>query len=102
MNIKIIIAVTIAGLSLATTAFAQGESTPGVAGGVYSRTIAGGLDNTTLPENGSEGAVQSPNSLPPGFYDGTPQARYAQSTNQWFAQQAAHRFAQSQQTDPHS
>jgi hypothetical protein len=46
--------------------------------------IAGGI----LPTNGSEGPVQTANSLPPGFTDGTEAVMYAQSVQRTFAAQA--------------
>ena len=89
MASKLLIATTVAVLSLATTAFAAGTG--------Y------GFDNTTLPENGQNGAVQSPNSLPPGFYNGTPQQLRADAANRWFAQQATnYNYAQSRQAAPRS
>ena len=83
---KLLVVSTVAALSLATTAFA---ATPG---------YSAGFDNATLPENGQNGAVQSANSLPPGFDNGTTQQLYAQSVNRWFAQQGASRhYAQARQ-----
>ena len=41
-----------------------------------------------LPPNGSEGAVQTANSLPVGFAVGTPAYEYAQSVQRYFAEQA--------------
>jgi hypothetical protein len=38
--------------------------------------------------NGGDGIVQSENSLPPGFEDGTAVQQYALSVNRYFAQQA--------------
>ncbi len=85
MASKLLVAATVAALSLATTAFAAPYST--------------GFDNTTLPENGQNGAVESPNSLPPGFYAGTTQQRRADAANRWFAQQAASQhYAQARQS----
>ena len=114
MNTKILIAATVAAMSLATTAFAGGEGagdpfpyhTPGItsSGGVDSpanRGVTAAFDNTTLPENGAEGAVQTANSLPRGFENGTVAYMEAQSVNRWYAQQAEHRFAQSHQAQPH-
>jgi hypothetical protein len=40
-----------------------------------------------LPSNGSNGIVQSANSLPPSWADGTSAYAYAQSVNQYFAEQ---------------
>ena len=84
MTSKLLVVATVAALSLATTAFAAPYST--------------GFDNTTLPENGQNGAVESPNSLPPGFDNGTTQQRRADAADRWFAQQAASRhYAQLRQ-----
>jgi hypothetical protein len=41
----------------------------------------------------SEFAAQSPNSFPPGFFAGTPEALYQQSVNRYFAQQSQHAAA---------
>ena len=116
MNTKIIIAATVAALSLATTAFAgEGQggyqattdsfsaATPSVQTGAQQypsdgTQVIARFDNTTLPENGQNGAVQTANSLPRGFENGTLAFTQAQSINRWFAQQAEHRFAQQQQT----
>ena len=95
MTSKLIIATAVAILSLSTTAFAAGGDLPGAA---TARGATYGFDNTTLPENGSQGAVQSPNSLPPGFYNGTVQQLRADAATQWFAQQDERsRYAQSGQ-----
>ena len=84
MASKLLVVTTVAALSLATTAFAAPYSV--------------GFDNTTLPENGQNGAVQSPNSLPPGFYNGTTQELRAQAQDRWFAQQAvANHYAQARE-----
>ena len=126
MNTKIIIAATVAALSLATTAFAGegqtrdqlipptpligaasetygfGATVPGVQTGSQQYQgytpgqVSVGFNNATLPENGQNGAVQTANSLPRGFEDGTPTYMEAQSVNHWFAMQAQHRFAQRQ------
>ena len=113
MNTKIIIAATVAALSLATTAFAQeGGRDNNVPSYNYSFSAAAPsrdtgsqgyepgndrvhavFDNTTLPAVGSEGAVQTANSLPKGFENGTVAFTQAQSVDRWFAQQADHRFA---------
>jgi hypothetical protein len=45
-----------------------------------------------LPPNGSEGIVQTANSLPPGFAIGTPAYEYAQSVQRYFAAQEARRM----------
>ena len=114
MNTKIIIAATVAALSLATTAFAQegGQDRTSVTYGVSAAPPAsdtgsqayqagnGGVravfDNTALPALGAQATVQTANSLPKGFEDGTVDYTQAQSVNRWFAQQAEHRFAQQQ------
>ena len=100
MTSKLMIAATVGMLSLATTAFAgQNSADQGSGGAAY--TV--GFDNTTLPENGSQGAVQSPNSLPPGFETGTVAELHAQSVDRWFASQAVrHHYAQAQQVAPRS
>ena len=121
MNTKIIIAATVAALSLATTAFAGEGSGGGLSSaaptspytsGLVADTGAaqypganpglslGTLNNVTLPQNGQEGAVESPNSLPPGAMVGTPSYMYAQSVNRYFAQQADNRFAQARRLRP--
>ena len=61
------------------------ESTPTFNGPSVRITTAG-----TLPTNGSEGVVQSANSLPTGFENGTAAYEYAQSVNRYFAAKAAH------------
>lgn len=44
----------------------------------------------TLPTNGSQGAVQTANSLPRGFENGTVAYAQAQSVNRYLVAQAAH------------
>ena len=61
-----------AGGSEAYPDFAAAQSVPVTAGGV-------------LATNGSEGPVQSANSLPVGFANGTPAYEYAQSVQRAFA-----------------
>jgi hypothetical protein len=56
--------------------------------------FADGLWNDTAPTYGGNSAVVSPNSMPPGFNDGTPQAYHAQAVEQWFASQGYPRFAE--------
>ena len=46
------------------------------------------VSGQVLPPNGSEGIVQTANSLPPGFLIGTPEFEYAQSVNRYFAARA--------------
>ena len=113
MNTKILIAATVAAMSLATTAFAEGEGAgnpfpyqkPGInavtSPSAANNGVTASFDNTTLPENGSEGPVQTANSLPRGFENGTVAYMEAQSVNRWFAQQADHRFAQTHQIKTH-
>ena len=94
MSSKLMIAAAVATMSLATTAFAGQNSASDSAGGA-GYTV--GFDNATLPENGSQGAVQSANSLPPGFATGTVPYMQAQSVNRWYASQAArHHYAELQ------
>ena len=124
MNTKLIIAATVAALSLATTAFAEGEGN-GDPFPVHTAAIASGpvafardtgsqqypaynpalswseASQVTLPPNGSQGPVQTANSLPSGFENGTVAYTEAQSVNRWFAQQADHRFAMLGQRRPH-
>ena len=119
MNTKLMIAATVAALSLATTAFAQGGSqdsfrvpgqtiyaapTADTGSQQYPASSAVGevtaLNNAVVPPNGSEGAVESANSLPAGAMVGTAQYAYAQSVNQYFAQQQQHRFAATHQAQP--
>ena len=57
------------------------ESYPGFSTGSAVPIVAGGI----LQPNGSEGIVQTANSLPPGFMNGTPQYEYAQSVQRYFA-----------------
>jgi hypothetical protein len=45
-----------------------------------------------LPPNGSEGVVQTANSLPAGFAVGTPAYNYAQSVQRYFAAQEVRRI----------
>ena len=122
MNTKLIIA-TVAALSLATTAFAaegNGDPFPFRAPTVtspatqYVARDTGSQQYPTpnpafsssfngapiLPVNGSNGPVQTANSLPRGFENGTVAFVQAQSIDRWYAQQAEHRFAQSAQRRP--
>lgn len=118
MNTKIIIVATVAALTLATTAFAgegagdpfpfRAPATPAYVTS-FSRDVGASqypaadpalsstsLAQATLPENGQQGPVETANSLPRGFEDGTVAYMQAQRTDRWFAQQAEHRFAQAQ------
>jgi hypothetical protein len=117
MNTKLIIAATVAAFSLATTAFAgEGAGDPfpfraptSPVTVTASRDVGSNqypafnpalsstsLAQQTLPENGQNGPVETANSLPKGFMDGTVAYMEAQRTDRWFAQQAERRFAQSQ------
>ena len=103
MNTKLIIAATVAALSLSTIAFAgerdqTGALHPLTEGGT---ALMVGFDNSVVPPNGSNGPVESANSLPAGAMNGTGPVLYAQSVNHYFAQQADHRFAQLQATGGH-
>ena len=118
MNTKLIIVATVAALSLSTTAFAEGEgngdpfpfraqpqtaymnaTTADVGSQQYpaANPALSFASNGApiLPENGSNGPVQTANSLPVGFEQGTVAYMQAQSINRWYAQQADHRFATS-------
>jgi hypothetical protein len=46
------------------------------------------VDGRLLPTNGSQGIVQTANSLPPGFAQGTPTYAQGQSTRRYLAEQA--------------
>ena len=46
------------------------------------------MSGQVLQPNGSEGIVQTANSLPPGFMIGTPEYNYAQSVQRYFAARA--------------
>ena len=46
------------------------------------------MSGQVLQPNGSEGIVQTANSLPPGFLNGTPEYQYAQSVQRYFAARA--------------
>jgi hypothetical protein len=115
MNTKIIIAATVAALSLATTAFAGEGGRPepftGTLGQANSSSFVADtgsqqyptpnpafsfqpLGEPTLPENGQNGPVQTADSLPRGFENGTVAFTQAQSVERWYAQQADHRFTQ--------
>jgi hypothetical protein len=117
-NTKLLIAAAAAALSLATTAFAaEGNGDPfpfrapaspvavttardtGAAQyPAYNPRLSWSESSQlTLPENGSNGPVETANSLPRGAMDGTAAFMQAQSVNRWFAMQADHRFAQASQ-----
>ncbi|MEJ1977370.1 MAG: hypothetical protein WDN49_15975 [Acetobacteraceae bacterium] len=115
MNTKLIIATVVAGLSLAPAAFAEGEGVdpfplnltlpsvtltrvPRDVGSAAYPTPVPALSTATLaqpflPPYGGEGAVQSANSLPAGFDDGTVQYADAQSVNRYLAEQAEDSYA---------
>ncbi|MEJ1975318.1 MAG: hypothetical protein WDN49_03870 [Acetobacteraceae bacterium] len=61
---------------------------------------AGELWNATAPSNGGNGEVVSPNSLPPGFMDGTEAGVRAQALARWFNAQGEHAYAASQAAQP--
>ena len=61
------------------------EAYPVAVGTVLNPVVAG---NVVQP-NGSEGIVQSANSAPPGFANGTPAAQYAQSVSRYWASRQA-------------
>jgi hypothetical protein len=46
------------------------------------------MSGQVLPPNGSEGIVQTANSLPSGFMIGTPEYNYAQSVQRYFVGRA--------------
>ena len=117
MNSKIMIAATVAALSLATTAFAgegdrnsldqftvQQANSSGVGGATGAAQYPAPnpalsfapLGMPVFQENGQNRPVQTANSLPVGFENGTVAYTQAQSINRWYAQQAEHRFAQAQ------
>ena len=125
MNTKLIIIATVAVLSLSTTAFAEGEGngdpfpfraqpqTAYVTGSVATADVGSqqypaanpalsfaSNGAPILPENGSNGPVQTANSLPLGFEQGTVAYMQAESINRWYAQQADHRFATASRSAP--
>jgi hypothetical protein len=59
------------------------------------------MSGQVLPSNGSEGAVQTANSLPPGFTLGTPEYNYAQSVQRYFAARAAREMLARASHEPH-
>ncbi len=65
-----------------------------VALSLASATGAGAAElwNATVPANGQD-EVASPNSLPPGFADGTEAAVHAQIVARWFGQQGNPAYA---------
>jgi hypothetical protein len=60
------------------------ESLPSFAAGPQVPVLAGGV----LPSTGSEGGVESANSLPRGFAQGTASFAYRQSVARYFAERA--------------
>ena len=106
MNTKIVIALSIAALSLATTAFAEGEGSgqPGLAQSqaYFTQQPVVTFDNTVLPSLSHSGAVQTANSLPRGFENGTVEFTQAQLLNRYEAQRSANRYAQQQAASHHS
>ncbi len=87
MSTKIIIAATVAALSLATTAFAGEANYEPFPLSVTLNATTGQTQVSMLPVTAG---------LPAGALDGTPAYEQAQSVNRWYAQQADHRFAQQQ------
>jgi hypothetical protein len=79
---KLLAATVIASLSLAPAAFATG------------------LWNDTVPGVSGNSIGASPNSLPPGFENGTVQGNQAQSLDRWYAGQGYHRFASNRIVGP--
>jgi hypothetical protein len=63
------------------TVQAGSESYPVAVGTALNPVVAGHV----LAANGSEGIVQSQNSAPPGFANGTPTFEYAQSVERYWA-----------------
>src|SRR5689334_22433242 len=68
-----------------TTVQSGSESYPVAVGTTLNPVVAGNV----LPANGSEGIVQSANSLPAGFANGTPASEYAQSVERYWASRQA-------------
>ena len=68
-----------------TVAQTGSEAYPSIVGTSSNPVVAGGV----LPANGSEGIVQSANSLPRGFANGTPAVEYAQSVERYWASRQA-------------
>ncbi|MBV9248550.1 MAG: hypothetical protein JO227_04800 [Acetobacteraceae bacterium] len=122
MNKKFLFALaTIAALASGPRAFAEGEGNgpdfPGLlqAQGVLANpTVSAGGGSEAYPvaigttlnpvvaghvlaANGSEALVQTANSLPLGFTDGTPAAMYAQSMQRYWAQHQPSGFARATQ-----
>jgi hypothetical protein len=102
MKSKIMIAATIAALSLTTVAFAQTPSSSQAAGfpadvGSNAYPVPNPalsfapLGMPILPVYGSEGAVQTANSLPSNFTVGTVAYAQGEHVKQWFAQQDTNR-----------
>jgi len=66
------------------------EAYPSVVGSQRNPIVVGSL----LPSNGSEGIVQTENSLPRGFEKGPPAYEYAQSVQRYWARSQATGLAQ--------
>jgi hypothetical protein len=64
-----------------TVAQSGSEAYPVAVGTTLNPVVAGGV----LPTNGSEGVVQTANSLPREFANGTPAFEYAQSVERYWA-----------------
>jgi hypothetical protein len=58
-----------------------------------SAAYAGQVWNETAPSIGGNGEVVSPNSLPAGFSNGTPQGQQAEAVARWFASQGETAYA---------
>jgi hypothetical protein len=71
------------------TAQTGSEAYPAAIGTTLNPVVAGNV----LPTNGSEGIVQTANSLPPGFTNGTSAAEYAQSVQRYWASRPANGLA---------
>jgi hypothetical protein len=84
MTSKFLIAVAAVGLSFASATYANAE----------------GLWNATAPSTGQEGGVVSPNSMPPGFMNGTEAALHEQTLARWYNSQNNHAFAEMHTTQP--
>jgi hypothetical protein len=60
----------------------------GLAGAASTANAQTALWNDTAPQRGYHGEVVSPNSLPPGFSDGTEEGNHAQAVRRWFSSQS--------------
>ena len=77
----------------ATTGTILSSSAPADTGSETYQAVGGPsvpvMSGQVIPPNGSEGIVQTANSLPSGFLIGTPEYNYAQSVQRYFAGRAA-------------